>query len=261
LLFNLYQDVIPLFGLNTVTTYLILILVIGVIGSIVAIFVFPRIFCPLFLKIKAKLKPSYKNAFIDKTPKTRSKRKFIIRLIYIFLLELGLLSFILLIIDPDLFLTEDYNSAFYEGLGVPPEYTLNVVFLCSALILPLINGLWSVGWILEDSGLMHYKFKKRPGNELYEIEPVHTYYNGFLKGYAGISSIFFLISIVVAWMKVSEEFRIADIIWTLTIPAFGIFISIPAYILYTKYILNKKFLRGSLKELKILKESEIFKND
>ena len=260
MIYILFQDTIPLFGLSQVIT-IILVFIIGILGSIIAVILFPRVFTLLFLKIKAILKPRYRNTFIENSPKIHSKRKFIIRTLYNFLLELGLMAFIIPILDPDIFLTEEYNSAYYESVGIVPEYTMNVLYMSAGLLLPLIMGLWSVGWILEDSGLMHYKLDRRPGKELYEIEPVHIYVNNFIKGYAGISSIFFLTRVAVANADVAVPVNeiITNVFFTLLIAIVPLLFSIPAYVIYSKCIMNKKFLRANLKELKMLSEEEIIK--
>jgi hypothetical protein len=123
--------------------------------------------------------------------------------------------------------------------------------------MPFVNGLWSIGWVMEDAGLMHYKFEKEERNRLYEIEPVYRNYSYYLKGYAGISSILFLYNVIIAWIQVTSESRIADIIASIFLPAIAILLSIPSYIIYGKFV-NKKFLiHQDLKQLQILDESQI----
>lgn len=208
--------------------------------------------------IKSKIRWKYKDAYIQYTPKPLALRKFAFRAIYLFLLELGILVLILPFIDPTLFLSKEYGVDYYEGeLGVPAVYTTSVLMNLVFLTLPIVIGIWSIGWALEDQGLMHYKFDDRPGRELYEIEPIHINYTNYLKGYAGISSIVFLIQVAITWASVTKEIRISDVIMTILMPAIIIVVSIPAYILYSKFVATKGFLRKDLQKLKILSESDV----
>lgn len=251
------DEIVPLTGLD-MATHSIVLLIIGIIGSILAVFIFPRIFSRLFLKVKSKIRWKYKDAYIEYTPRPLTLYKFAFRAIYLFLLELGFLVFILPFIDPSLFLSKAYGVEYYEGkLGVPAIYTVSVLMSLVFLTLPIVIGIWSVGWAMEDEGLMHYKFDDRPGRELYEIEPIHINYTNFLKGYAGISSILFLIQVAVIWASVTSEYRISDIIFTILMPAIIIVVAIPAYIIYSKFVANKDFLRVNLKKLKKLSESDV----
>lgn len=244
-------------------TTLILIWAIG--GSIVFAFLFPRIFCPIFLKSKSKIRKRYKDAYIQTTPMILSKRKFLVRSIYMFLLTLGLLSFILPLINPADWLPDGKNAIkYYEGdLGVPGQYTMNVMNIIIMLIAPFAVGLWSIAWAMEDAGLMHYKFDDRKGRELYEIEPIHINYSSYLKGYAGISSIFFLIQVAITWSTIREstgESRISDVIGTFLVPLVIIVLALPAYIIYAKFGAKGDYLIKDLKELKQLSEQDILKS-
>ena len=257
MIYNIGQETVRLTGLD-MATHSIVLLIFGFVGSIIAVFLFPRIFSKLFLKVKSKIRWKYKDAYIEYTPKPLKLYKFAFRAVYLFLLELGFLVFILPFIDPSIFLSESYGVEYYEGeLGVPAVYTVPVLLSLVFLTVPIVVGIWSVGWAMEDQGLMHYKFDDRPGRELYEIEPIHINYTNFLKGYAGISSILFLIQVAITWASVTSEFRLSDLIFTILMPAIIIVIAIPAYILYSKFVAQKDFLRSNLKRLKKLSESDV----
>jgi hypothetical protein len=257
MIFTSEVDKIPLFGLDQ-TTHVILLMIIGFVGSILAVYIFPRIFSRLFLKVKSKIRWKYKDAYLEYTPRPLTLYKFGFRAIYLFLLELGILVLIIPFIDPSLFLTERFGLDYYEGeLGVPAVYTVGVLLGLIFLTVPFVVGIWSVGWAMEDAGLMHYKFDNKAGRELYEIEPIHVNYTNYLKGYAGISSILFLIQAALTWASVTSEVRISDVIITLLLPAFIILISIPAYIIYSKTTAKKDFLRANLKKLKKLTEADV----
>lgn len=260
------DNVIPLLGLTQGPHFVVLILI-AIGGSLLAIFLFPRIFCPLFLKIKNLLRKNYKDAYIDIEALVFSKRNLLRRFTYIFLLELGLLALIISIIPEDfysIFLTEAYGLDYYVGeLGIPAPYITSVIGSLVLLIIPIVNGLWSVAWILEDAGLMHYNFNEENESSLFEIEPIHRNYSYYLKGYAGISSIIFLIQVILAWIGVTTttgENRITDIISTLFIPVMAIIVSLPSYFIYGKFS-NKKFLiKEDLQKIRKLKESDVLAN-
>jgi hypothetical protein len=252
---------IPATGLSMVPQFA-LFLLIAIVGSIIAMFLFPRIFCPLFMKSKQLIKKHYKNGFIlQSDPAILSGRKFLIRAIYIFLLELGFLAIALPLINPASWIPGGSEGLKYytDVLGVPGQYTMIVLITFTSIFLPFVVGLWSIGWTLQDQGIMHYKFDDRPGRELYEIEPVHLNYNTYLKGYAGISSIIFLIQVAITWMNVKVEPRTDDIIFTFVIPLGSIIIAIPAYFIYAKFVGSKDFLRKDLIELKKLTEADVKK--
>lgn len=214
--------------------------------------------------VKKLVRRNYKNAYLDTKPAVFSKKKLLRRLIYIFLLELGLLALLIQLIPHEIysiFLTPEYGLDYYVGeLGIPAPYISNVLISLTLLLIPVVNGLWVIGWVLEDAGLMHFNFSSKNGDSLFEVEPIYRNYTYYLKGYAGISSIIFLIQVILAWTEVSQragEDRISDIIMTIFLPALTIIISLPIYYIYGKYIDKKFLIKEDLRKLKNLTESEI----
>lgn len=255
----LEQDIFPLLGLpNSVAIPILGLIGIGI--SIIAVFIFPRIFAKTFLAIKSKFLYRYKNAYIESRTDAFQKRKVIMRSIYLFLLMLGLLSFILPLVEGYAGLFMENPEYYSEELGVPVIYVVTLLMSMVFFLLPIVVGLWSISWAMEDAGLMHYKFDERPGRELYEIEPIHIKYTSFLKGYAGISSIFFLINATIAWSSVTSEPRTSDIVMTILMPAITILFALPAYIIYAKYVNVTKLMRADYPELKEISEEQILKN-
>jgi len=121
------------------------------------------------------------------------------------------------------------------------------------LVLPIVIGLWSIGWMLEDSGLIHYSLKKR-SDQLFEIEPIHLRFNSYLKGYSGISAIIFLITLIVYFSGFPG--RTSDAITLGFTPAIAILNSIPAYIIYGLSINKFNNLRKGLPEARKIKEEK-----
>ena len=156
------------------------------------------------------------------------------------------------------------NSEGYEEEGLNLRFVLPVLFsITFVVVLPIVMGLWSVGWALEDSGLVHYsglEGQKERLDKLFEIEPIHLRYNGYLIGYAGISSVVFLISLVVYFT--GFEGRAEDVMMVILSPMLTIVISIPSYIVYAITKGKFEYLRKDLPQAKKIAETElILKNE
>ncbi|MHA1149100.1 MAG: hypothetical protein ACTSR8_12750 [Promethearchaeota archaeon] len=251
---------VPLTGLAGPLHALVMFLL-GIGLSIITAYLFPRIFAPLFLKIKGKIYSRYANAYIKKESIALTARKYLIRSIYVVLLILGFLAFIIPLVGQytiDLWMTEDTANAL-ENEGVILIYSMDILISHVALLLPIVVGIWSIGWAMEDAGLMHYKFDERKGRELYEIEPVHVKYNSYVKGYAGISALLFFIKVLMSFSSILDEYpnRFIDLFGIMMLPFIAIGLLIPAYIIYCKTGNSFEFLNKDLMELKQLTKEEI----
>ena len=248
------DDITPISGLSEVAHQVVFISLIPVLGSILSVLIFAKFLPKLFLKIKNKFIWKFKDAYLDQPPAPFAKYIVIYRFIYIYLLTLGILAFIIPFVDPALFITPN-NYKNYEMEGITPRCSMPNLFSLIGLILPIVIGLWSIGWAIQDSGLMHYRFDMRPG-KMYEIEPVHVRYQSFLKGYAGISSILFLVQVVIFYYNVAQKApgRLADMTFLIMTPIMIPLMALPAYIFYAKLISKKSFLRKGLPKIKILSE-------
>lgn len=253
--------VVPISGLPEDYHMMLFFMILPPILTTVAVLVFPRLFAPLLLKGKQKIYRHYNDAYIETDPNILSSKIFVKRAIYIFLLTLGFLAIIIPLMSNEiakLFIIPK-NAEFYEGEGLDLRFVLPVLFsITFTFILPIVMGLWSIGWVLEDSGLIHYsglEGQRERLDKLFEIEPTHLRYNSYLKGYAGISSIVFLISLTVYFM--GFEGRAEDAFFVILTPLMTIIISVPAYIIYN---LNKGkvgYLRKGLPEAKRIAESDL----
>ena len=253
---------VPLTGIEQGLSGGLIISTVGLIGSIVTAYLFPRIFAPLFIKVKNKVFFRYDDAYIKKESTALTPKRFLIRGIYLVLLLLGLLAFILPLVNEytiHLWLSEDSINMF-ESEGVIPCYSPPVIVTHIGLLLPIVVGIWSIGWAMEDAGLMHYKFDDRKGYELYEIEPVHVKYTSYVKGYAGITSILFFIELIIIWAEILPNYpeRVTELILVLILPFIAMVVIIPAYIIFTRTSLD--FLKKDLPELKELKKDDIIKS-
>ena len=100
-------------------------------------------------------------------------------------------------------------------------------------VFPLAVGLWAVSWAMEDAGLMHYAFKSEDN---YEIEPIHIRYTSYLKGYAGISALMFVIQFT---MYQANQNSLEDGLLILAVVLLAIVCFFPAYFLFTFYAISR----------------------
>jgi len=147
---------------------------------------------------------------------------------------------------------------FYEEEGLDLRFVLPVLMTITfTFIFPLVIGLWSVGWALADAGLVHYsglEGQKERYDKLFEIEPTHMKYNNYLKGYAGISSVVFLVSLAI--YSTGFQGRASDVLTVILIPAISIIYSIPPYLVYGLEKGKFRNLRKGLPEAKRIAEAD-----
>lgn len=255
------EEVVPFLGLPQTIHYLLVFFILPPILTIVTVIVFPRILSPLLFKSKKIIFRRYNDAYFDSKVEVFSVKKFIPRFIYVFLLNLGFLAILLPLMTREIaaIFNTPTNVGYYEDEGLDIRFALPTVFAITfVFVLPIVIGLWSVGWSLEDSGLIHYsglEGQKERWDKLFEIEPIHLRYNSFLKGYAGISSVVFLISLAIYFT--GFEGRAEDAMMVILIPAFSMVYSVPSYLIYGITKGKFEYLRKDLPEAKRLTESEL----
>lgn len=258
----MFFNIIPFTGLDETTHTLLFFLGVGMCGSILASLLFPRIFSQLFLKMKRRILKRYKDAYIENPGKIRSFKKYLKRIFYCILTTLGLMSFIIPRIDLSLFLDTAYFERF-EDYGISPGYSNAVQITLISILMVISVGIWSIGWAIEDGGLMHFSLQaNRKGKELYEIEPIHLKFNSYLKGFAGVTSIIYLFELGLAYGSLLETYpnAIIDLISTTMVPL-SMFISLlPAYLIYSWKGTITNLLRKNLKPLKKLEVSDILED-
>ena len=190
-----WNTIIPIFGLQIPYHFLLLVFGIPMVGSIITAFLMPRLFAPIFLKGKRVRLSGYKDAYLPVTQNRLSIKQWFGRASLVSLLILGFIAAIVNIIDPLLFMTQvEYNEFIIEtGL---PQLAPPVIITLTGLIAPIAFGLFAISWIMEDAGLIHYSIPPEDEDKLYKVEPVHDSYSSYLKGYSGVSSLIFLISVL-----------------------------------------------------------------
>ncbi len=252
--FSDWNNVTPLFGLPAPYRFLLVAFAIPMIGSIVTAILMPRIVAPLFLRMKGKFMPKYKNAYVNIKPNPFQLRRWLSRALLTALLILGLISIVVNVIDPHLFMNPEQYTMFQEEIGFPqlaPPVTISL----AGFIAPLAFGLWAVSWAMEDAGLMHYNLPESDDERLYEIEPVYRRYSSYLKGYAGLASLIFMSwTLCLLWVA-NMDYQ--AVIFTLLMPVFSIIQTIPGYFVYTR--LRTSFLTSKLSEINKVSKSDLIK--
>jgi len=252
--------IVPISGLTEELHMLVFFFILPPLLSIAAVLIFPRIFPALLLKSKKIVYKRYKDAFIETDLNAFTSKKVVIRLIYIFLLTLGFLAIVLPLMSQGVarMFINTGTVEFYESEGLDLRFVLPVLMTITfAFIFPIVIGLWSVGWALADAGLVHYsglEGQKERYDKLFEIEPTHMKYNNYLKGYAGISSVVFLISLAIYFA--GFQGRGSDVTTVILIPAISIFYSILPYVVYGLDKGKFQNLRKDLPEAKRIAEAD-----
>ena len=237
------------YSLHILVFYIIWPLLLSIIFAII----FPLIIIPLFMMIKRIAWTRFQDCYVEMGELTLHFKTFIKRGIYISLMLIGIIITISDLIVPALFLPQSKLdwTLFPENMLL---FDYDVIAALAFLLLPFVVGIWAVGWAIEDAGLMHYKFPKENEKILFEIEPVHLKYNGLVKGYAGVSSVIFLITAISIYLKISPTHILSVVIAILLI----MFNAVPSYLIYIKVsqAVFRKKLRKGLQEIEMLSENE-----
>ena len=246
------DKIVPLTGLTT-TAHLLILNAWAMIGSIIMIFIMPLVLIPVFLLMKKIIWSKYTDAYMD-TGEDINLKKFTKRIIYIFLLTMGLSATIAAMIDLGPFVSDAHKEHWIGELGFVLEYIPHAFVGLAFMIFPVVIGIWSVGWAFEDIGLMHYKLPNENEKMLYEIEPIHLKFNGIIKGYAGISAIVYFISMITFYTSLGITGSSETISNSITLT----FLFIPAYLIYLKVWLPKlkKMFRKGKQPIPIITRRE-----
>ncbi len=251
------SETVPLFNLPVAVHMRIFFIIWPLLGSLIAVIVFPRIFAPIYMKSKKLMLPKYENGYIETKKVDFNLKKFFWRGLYCYLLSLGLMIALKEFLNLDLFASENQKIT-NESLNLPIEYTYNGYFQIIFLFFPIAAGLLSIGWAIEDAGVIHYNLPDTNTDELFEIEPVHLRYNSIIKGYAGLSSIFYFTSVIWYIFVIRTDLIMSGDGWQfffypLSIIMFPLMMY-PAYKLYL--FIGKDFLRKKLPKRKSITKQE-----
>ena len=257
------QSIVPISNLPLQDHMLLFDVILPNILAPIFIILFPMIFVPLFLSVKNKIWYKFENTYVDLSANSFDVKKFGKRLVYLFLLTMGLSAMLLSsgIIRVSDFLTDHQKGYWIEDQGIDnPLYISDIFITIAYTVFPLAVGLWAIGWALEDCGLMHYDLPKQGEKRLYEIEPIFRKYQSVIKGYAGISAIVYFIS-AIAYYVIIRPGDISSLMGIFFRSIMLVFTIFPAYILYTLFIEHffKERFTKDMKELRMITTDEINK--
>lgn len=259
--------IVPLFGLPSVYHRLLIYTVCPVVLSIFTILVFPRVFAPLYLRLKSMGGKKYKNAYIGRQANCMTPRKWIWRGVMVFLLSMGISSTLMEVgfLHPLAFIEMGRWGEVVSQYGVFAIYQMDVFFGAFCLVSFIVAGLWSIGWSFEDAGLIHYHLPENPMDEFFEVEPVHFRYNTWLTGYAGLSALFFYLGAVFFYVFIPHhggsfdlEGRITELFFIFAASLLTPVMLAPAYITY--WWIGTNFLRKGLYQTLGITEEEFRKS-
>lgn len=255
------ESVVPISGLELENHLLLFNVIIPNVLIPIFIIIFPLVFVPLFLFIKRKVWYKYEDTYIEIPSESDFDiKKFVRRFIYLFLLMMGLSATFLNIgiFSATDFLAEEQRNYWIDQIGIEkPLYVTDIFNTIASVALPVAVGLWSIGWALEDCGLMHYNLPEKEEKMLYEIEPVYRKYQSIIKGYAGISAILYFVSAIIYYvLNFSDISFIASILFG---PIIIVFLFVPSYFLYLIFIekVLKKIVRRGMEEARIITKEEL----
>ncbi len=255
------QSIVPISNLSLENHLFLSNFIVPNILAPILIVLFPSIFVPLFLGIKNKIWRNYENTYVNISEESFNMKKLVKRLIYLFLLTMGMSAALLNsgVISVTDFLTIDQAGYWLVEKGIDsPLYITDIFLNIGYLVFPIAVGLWSIGWALEDCGLMHYNLPRENQKILYEIEPIFRKYTSMVKGYAGISAIIYFLSILLYYLINKPE----DLLSIIGVIIFSLLIAItviPSYFIYNKFInsfLRKRLTKG-MKEIRMITIDEL----
>jgi hypothetical protein len=240
---SLTSAIIPLTGQSAAITYLTLWLIWPVIGGIIMVAIIPRILGPLFLRIKGGIWRDYENAYVDLSPELTQGRMFK-RAIYIGLLTMGILSLLIYIIPPALLIPLSMEDTIFN---------MAFVSCIAGFMVPFSIAMWSASWSYHDASLVHYKIPDEDKDELYEVEPIHLRYDSFLKGYAGLSSIIFIVNLMAMQISGGEGQLMAIVV--LYVFMHMSLLTLPAIYVHSR--MNHTWLRKNLPRARRFTKSDV----
>jgi hypothetical protein len=196
--------IVPWIQLPTSIYFIVMAFIIPIVGGMICVILIPRIVLPLFLKTKGIIWGGFQNGYLETGEDGSNIRRWFSRSLLIALLVIGLIAAIISSIDPYWFITSTQYAEFQAEWGYP-QFAPPITMSLAGFLSPIALGLWATAWFMEDAGLVHYKFPKDDETGFFEVEPVHVRFSSYVKGYAGVSSLIFIVTIfflmINSWMN------------------------------------------------------------
>lgn len=220
------EAIIPISGLNQATHNLVFLFIWPIIGGFILALFFPIIFILLFRKVKQFIFGKFEDGYLNIEEDQIDFKIHLKRAIFTILLSIGLAATIMRLIDPKLFISE-MQYEYLQDEGTPVRYSTDGFLGFLLILLPIVIGLWSIGWTMEDLGLLHYRLPEDDKIALFEIKPMHLKYTQILKGYAGISALIYYIEIVGFYVTHPDNTEFAGIIFMFMLIRYGLLLYFP----------------------------------
>jgi hypothetical protein len=237
--------IVPLTGWRGAITYPLFWLIWPLLGGMLLVSFMPRLLGPFFLKIKNAAWPDYTNSYIDLPNPELTQRRIIGRSLYMGLLVMGIVSILIYIVPYELLIP-------VGAVEEPTPLHLTSVASMAGLVGPFAMALWSVSWSFREASLVHYKIPDAGTDELYEIEPIHMRYDSFLKGYAGFSSLLFLVNLTLVYLS-TREIEMAFMV--LYVFMHICLLTLPSIYLHSK--MNHMWLRRGLSKVRRITRDDV----
>ncbi|HMF30579.1 MAG TPA: hypothetical protein VKK79_04155 [Candidatus Lokiarchaeia archaeon] len=206
-------------------------------ASVLAILLAVKVIAPIYLKIVKRVRPHREMAYLDLQPSpTIDVADFFRRSTFSTLLLFGAIYtlFQMGIINPSFFL-----PPVVSGQISNLEYSRYVIYLLCPYIWPFIIAISAVAWTLEDNRIIFNQGTGKGNLSIEKMDYVASSYYNVIKGYGGLSAIFYYASAIY-----SEANSWYNFILLIAIFSLNLALSFPVYAFYWK--LKKIQLRKGL---------------
>ena len=166
---------------------------------------------PLFTRITKRKTDYHHDGYIELETDPLAFRTVASRAFFTFLLVMGLESTVIPFFDVEDFISQANLAEWNLDQFVPLDLHPMIFIVTAAMLLPVAIGIFASVWSLADSGLVHYHLPVGM-DEYQEIRPLYRKLSAYLKGYAGISALFYYISAILQMIEFGTEFQ--TFIWT-----------------------------------------------
>ncbi len=252
------NSIVPISGLPQSTHYAVFLFTLPYGLALLFVFIFPIIFIPIFVKLKNLIFRNFENGYVNVNLEkpTINFKQYVKRSIYVALLAIGLLATFSTFLNFNQFVSER-QLEYLQEKGIPVQYSSDGFLAVLFIFFPFVIGLWSISWVMEDLGFIHYKLPEEKTNVLFEIEPMHLKYTQILKGYAGISAIIYYVAVLIFYIMNPGKGTITDLVFMFMAIPLWIIMSFPFYFVYRMILLKRlKFLRKEMPECRTITKSE-----
>ncbi|MHA1638426.1 MAG: hypothetical protein ACTSUB_10480 [Candidatus Thorarchaeota archaeon] len=198
------SEIVPLTGLPSTLHIILIVIIWPIIGCILLVPIIPRITVPLFSRITKRGSDYHHDGYIELETEQLGFRKVVSRAFFTFLLVMGLESTVIPLFELQYFMSTVNYDEWIATPFVPLHLHPMIFIITAALLLPIAISIFASVWSLEDSGLVQYHLPSEV-TEYQEVRPMYRKLSAYLKGYAGISALFYYISSILEMIEFGTE--------------------------------------------------------